>query len=295
MEVKKIQYLKSYSKNKSLWGDLLPLRRRLGWGFSFFFFLSSCVEKVDWPLQSVSDNRIVVEGIFTDEYKQQKVTLTFPTEELNQGPTPVSGATLTINDGSTTYELTETDSGTGVYFSDFLKGEENKKYTLSISYNGKNHDAQTYLLPLSAIVPITYYSINDSEYYYDWKIDVYFTEDAMYEISFDWSHVTGYEDLEYDQNHFIGYTYSLKTIDVNEIFSAKKENVFFPLGTIIVIKKYSLTPEHAEYIRALLSETQWNGNIFSTAPANLPTNLSEGAIGFWGGCKVVADTIVVSQ
>ena len=125
-------------------------------------------------------------------------------------------------------------------------------------------------------------------------MDIYFSEDAMYELFFDWSKVNGYDSLEYNDNHFLGYAYTLKTIDINEIFAAKKENAIFPLGTIITEKKYSLTPEHAKFIRAMLSETEWNGNVFEASPANLPTNLSNGAIGFFGGCEVVVDTLVVT-
>ncbi len=259
------------------------------------FFFASCVEKVDWPTQTVSNTNIVVDGIITNEYKQHAITLSLPTTELNQIPEAISGATVTITNGDTTFTLSETPIGSGIYLTDSIQATENKTYTLSISYKSKTYTAQTYLSSVNSIIPITYFfNSADSTFYYDWKIDVFFAENAMHELLFDWSKVTGYENLDSSQNHFLGYIYTLKTIDVNEIFAAQKENAIFPAGTIIVEKKYSLTPEHANYIRALLSETQWNGNVFEASPANLPTNLSEGAIGFFGGCEVLADTIVVS-
>ena len=293
----KFRWIINYSSFWHKWiswrGAFLPLWGRLGWGF--LFFLSSCVEKVDWTTQTVSNTNIVVDGIITNELKRHSVTLSLPTAELNQTPQAISGANVTINNGDTTFALIETPTGSGIYLTDSIQAIENKTYTLSILYNGKTYTAQTYLTSVSSLAPISYgFNTNDSLFYYDWKMDVYFAEDAMYEFYFDWSKVVGYENLDAAQNHFLGYTYTLKTIDVNEIFAAQKENANFPAGTIITEKKYSLTPEHADYIRAMLSETQWNGNVFEASPANLPTNLSDGAIGFFAGCEVVVDTLVVS-
>lgn len=266
--------------------------RRLGWGF--LFLLSSCVEKVDWPIQTVNDTSIVVEGLLTNELKQHSVKLSLPTTELNQMPQAISGAIISIASNDTSFTLIETPLGSGIYISDSLKGEVDKLYTLSVSYHNRLYTAQTIIEEVSSLTPITYYMNSDSIFYYDWKMDIFFSENAMYELFFDWSTVAEYDSLEYDQNHFLGYVYTLKTIDVNQIFAAQKENVYFPAGTTIIEKKYSLSQEHADYIRALLSETAWNGNVFEASPANLPTNLSNGAIGFWGGCAVVVDTLIVT-
>ncbi|MCO5267212.1 MAG: hypothetical protein M9948_15220, partial [Lentimicrobium sp.] len=64
----------------------------------------------------------------------------------------------------------------------------------------------------------------------------------------------------------------------------------FPSGTTITERKYSLTTEHAAYLRALLSETTWQGGLFNTAPANLPTNLSGNGMGYFGICAVIQKT-----
>ena len=80
--------------------------------------------------------------------------------------------------------------------------------------------------------------------------------------------------------------YTLPTIDVSEIFAPGIQTIYFPSGTYITEKKYSITREHAEYIRALLLESKWQGGLFDTEHANLPTNMSNGAIGFFGACGV---------
>ncbi|MFH0866598.1 MAG: hypothetical protein V1904_10400, partial [Bacteroidota bacterium] len=56
--------------------------------------------------------------------------------------------------------------------------------------------------------------------------------------------------------------------------------------TLITERRYSITAEHAQYIRAMLSETNWSGGLFDSAHSNVPTNMSEGAVGFFSACGV---------
>jgi len=87
--------------------------------------------------------------------------------------------------------------------------------------------------------------------------------------------------------------YTLPTLDVSEIFAPQMEAVNFPSGTRITERRYSLAPEHAAFIRELLLETNWAGGIFNEAAANVTTNFSAGAYGFFGICSVTALSIIV--
>jgi hypothetical protein len=86
----------------------------------------------------------------------------------------------------------------------------------------------------------------------------------------------------------------LPTLDVSQIFSPEMEKVSFPAGTIINERRYSLTPEHAEFFRELLLETNWTGGLFSLSNANVITNLTEGAIGYFGVCSVTSLSLTVT-
>ena len=48
----------------------------------------------------------------------------------------------------------------------------------------------------------------------------------------------------------------------------------------------------AAYLRALLMETEWQGGAFDEASANLPTNITNGGLGYFAVCGVLADTLV---
>ena len=60
-------------------------------------------------------------------------------------------------------------------------------------------------------------------------------------------------------------------------------------------KKFSASPAYKAFLRGVLSETEWRGGVFDVERANAPTNLSEGAIGFFAVSTVVSDTTVVLE
>jgi hypothetical protein len=87
--------------------------------------------------------------------------------------------------------------------------------------------------------------------------------------------------------------YDLKTIDVNEIYKPKKADFTFPLNSLVIRRKYSVSPAYRSFLRSVLSETEWRGGVFDVQRANATTNLSEGAIGFFAISTVVSDTTLI--
>ena len=88
--------------------------------------------------------------------------------------------------------------------------------------------------------------------------------------------------------------YTLPTLDVSEVFAPQMEEIYFPAGSSITERRYSITPGHAEFIRELLLETNWAGGLFNVASANVTTNLSNGALGFFGLCAVTQLSVIVN-
>ena len=66
---------------------------------------------------------------------------------------------------------------------------------------------------------------------------------------------------------------------------SEMEVIKFPLGTKIVERKYSLNPGYTEFTRTDFPETNWKGGLFDSAPANIPTNLSKGAVGYFAALR----------
>jgi hypothetical protein len=257
----------------------------------------SCEKQVEWPLQNEPEDIIIVDGTITSELKEHSIKLTFPVQQLNNTADPVTGATVVINDKDSTYLLTEQPANSGIYVtSSNFAGIPGERYTLLINYKQKIYSAKTILLAGQTSTQLSYTKNNSNGLYHiTWVANAYNGERfAMYEILLDWSTVPGYQNTDPDSCKARLLYYTLPTIDVSQVFAPEVENVYFPLGTTITERRYSITREHAEFIRALLSETNWQGGLFDSAHSDLPTNLSDGAAGFFAACGVTSVTFTVT-
>jgi hypothetical protein len=253
--------------------------------FSFW----GCEKKTDWPLKTQASSLIVVDGIITGELKTQSLSLRFPVTELNAKPVPVSGANILISDEDSVFHMIEQPAGSGVYRSVYpFLARERKNYSLLIFYGNQVISAKSIIVPASAFRFLVYAKDEDSGLYHvSWVASSFSTEPpAMWEVLLDWSKVPGYPPADSLKCRARLLFYTLSTLDVSEIFAPAMEQISFPVGTVINETRYSLTPEYAAFIREVLLETQWQGGLFNSTPANVPTNLSAGGAGFFAVCGV---------
>jgi len=258
---------------------------------------AGCVKKTEWTIPDNTTNLIVVDGIITDERKSQSIRITLPVSELNASPLPVTGADVLISNEDSTWQLTENPLEPGSYAteSSFL-ALLGKNYTLLFYLDDQVYSAKAYMVPGSAFSELQYLKDPDSDLFYiDWVANAFSYQDpAMWEIFLDWSMVPGYENADPSDCRARMLFYTLPTLDVSQIFAPEMEKILFPAGTIINERRYSITPEHAEFLREMLLETNWTGGLYSLANANVMTNLSTGAIGYFGACSVTSLSLTVT-
>jgi len=258
---------------------------------------TGCVKEYDkWVPENTID-LIAVEATLTDELKRHEVKLTRANVDLNQAPAVVSGAQVIISNEDNDWVLTEDPQSPGTYLSDSVViGRLNRNYNLQIFYNSKLYTAKSSMAPPRYFSELTYVKDDNGQYRIDFVASAFTTSDpAMWEVIIDWQSVPGFEDHDPDDCHARMLFYSLTTLDVSEIFAPEVEKVYFPAGSLIVQRRYSLTPEHEEYIRTLLLETTWQGSLFPGTNANVSTNLSTGATGFFGVCGVTELSLTVND
>ncbi len=258
--------------------------------------LSSCEEQKDWVLQPGNTDFVVVDGIITNELKIQSVNLSKPLSGLNEKPMPVSGATMLVSSNQLVYNFHEDLLRPGTYVSDqAFAGIKNKTYSLLITSGNRVYSSKAVLAPPFDFVFLQYRKTTADKNYRITLVASAFhpMRPAMYEILLDWSAIPAYANVNPDSCKAKLLFYTLPTLDVSEVFAPSLEKTVFPAGTLITERRYSLTDEHAAFIRALLLETTWQGGFFNTASANVPTNLSDGAIGFFGASGVVEKQEVV--
>ena len=257
----------------------------------FVLFLVSCEERLDWDLESKKITVLVVDGMISNEQKRHKVVLTKPVTELNERPEPVSGALVAISDGDSIYILTEDDRNSGLYLTDStVRGEIGKAYYLYVKIGDEEFTSLDYMMPVDPLRPFLYHKVKGYENLYE--MDYRESRDpSMMHVFFSWSYLVDPGERA-GAMAFVHY-YSLKSIDVNELFKPDQERVFFPAGTIILRKKYSLSRAHQEFIRSMMMETEWKGGVFDVMPANVISNINGRAVGFFSASAVVSDTTIV--
>lgn len=255
--------------------------------------LISCNEKIlDWDLNNEPSNQIVIEAVLTNENRQHLIKITKPYLEQNQEPDPVSGAIVTILSGGGNISAIENPVGSGLYYTDSMTAVSNYQYTLRVEINKSTYTATAIQPPGEELDQLKYYKSIDDLY----TIDFYDSTSTVVnyiEYSIDWQ--TTNSCVNPDSCFAYQVYYDLKTVDVNEQFKPDQEQVNFPAGATIIRRKYSVSEDYQDYLRGVLSETYWRGGIFDVIPANAPSNLSNGAIGFFAVSTVESDTTIVTE
>ena len=266
-------------------------------GLFVLIFLAGCVKQVDWPIPDAQSGLIVVDGTITDRQGVQAVKITSTVNQLNQVPRGIAGATVRISNEDSVWTLTEDTTGSGIYKTpSWFSATTGKNYTLQIIYNNKVYSAKTYMVPGTTFPELTWEkNPGDELYHINYVASAFSTRNpAMWEVLLDWSMVPGYTTQDPEKCRARILFYTLPTLDVSEVFAPAVEKVSFPAGTIITQNRYSLNTDHAEFIRELLLETTWQGGFFPSESANLRTNLSSGATGYFGACSLTSLSLTVT-
>ena len=260
-----------------------------------FFAIFACENPIEHDIRASGNRYMVVEAIITNENKKHEISLHYSVPDLNVTAQAVSKAEVSVFDGTGLYTFSESTEVPGLYISDekFIAAV-NRVYYLQINHAGKSYTAASTVLPVSDFDPVGYFEKENGMYALN-NIPPAFspTENAMHKITIDWSHLPEYADSSKQETTILTYYYTLNTLDVAEFFAPETESLEFPPGAVITHRKYSLNKQHAAYVRSFLIETQWRGGFFDAEHGNTETNLSEGALGFFGTCSVIEKQVIV--
>ncbi len=288
-------------KSFALQNEISPKSANMKYRFHILLFtfliVSACEKPIDWDSNYDVPETIVVEAILTNENKIQEINLSLPFADQNGIPMPVTGAQVRVSNGTVTMPFLEDIDNPGTYLSQLpFACAIQTNYYLEINYNSEIYSAESYTVPVSYSGAIHYEPAASypGNYQINWTVPTYSqTEQAMFKIDIDWTHLVDSSLIDTITRAII-YQYTFNSIDVGHtLFPQNKEDIYFPPGSIIIGTKYSLTEEYASYLRALIASTEWQGSLFEDARANLPTNISNGGLGFFSACSVISDTIVV--
>lgn len=253
-------------------------------------FATACTESLDIDLNEGENNRLVVAGEITNEPGPYSVRLTRSTSYFYNQPAPAElGATVTISDGEQTFVLLDEDND-GTYWTDSAaRGIPGRTYTLNIKLaNGEEYEAVDHM-PIPNRFDTIYYEYTNEEYgltlpQYHYFFYASFTEQEgvddcyMFYVYFnDSCYNSKFEDIKWA---FAGSRYdgcglfeNVQICDANEDSIPKKPEARFDL--------FSVSTEYHQFIKDISDETFGNATILQGPPANIFTNVSNGALGFF--------------
>lgn len=256
--------------------------------YIIIILLVSCEKQSNRDIQTENKNMLIVDGIIGSYPAKYEIKLSRSSETLNQQPVAVTGAEVIISSSDGVHVLNESPAKQGSYFTDSLFfARPGPEYTLYIFIGEDVYSAKTSMVAGYQLKPLAYSSGGNNFFQIIRPVNSFSSSYAcMFKVNLNWSHLAYCQGNTGECEAELMF-YSLPFVDVGEIFPPQSQQVFFPAGTIIKQSYYCLNTDHAAYIRALLLETTMNGGLFDVSRANLPTNLSNGAAGYFAACYIV--------
>ncbi len=248
----------------------------------------SCEEKRQWNTRE-SAPVIIVDALITNEKKNHPIFIYTSQKKLNTSPIAISNAIVKISGSNNEYIFSENPENPGEYISDSAFGASaGISYKLTVEYQDIFDTAEAELV---AITPLEQMLVLPYEDYFRFHY-IESTSPSMLELHYDWSGVPDF-CTQYGSCFARETFYTLHNLDVNSIFAPDKQVIHFPEGTKLIRKKYSLSEEHQQFLRAVLMETEWRGGIFDVEPGNIPTNFRHGTRGWFATCMALSDSVIV--
>jgi hypothetical protein len=248
--------------------------------------LSSCQEEIDLELND-SFTRLVVEGNITTDSAQQKIMLSTSSSYFSNEKAPiVSGAQIQVFDGNQSYPYVEDPNNPGTYYSQqILKGNPGTRYELKIDNvdlgEGENASytaTETMKVPMIVdsiyAIPTEFFGIQG------YRVFGFAQEPPTVGDFYMWRY--------YVNGKLVTDTLSKLTFGSDELLNGNYvqnlELGFFDEGLpgdTLTVETNTITEEYYNFIISFIIETIFSGGGFSGPPANIKTNLDNGAVGYF--------------
>jgi hypothetical protein len=266
-----------------------------------FLTVFSCTERIEIdPGQSFT--RLVVEGSICTDKKVHTVLLSSTADYFsNQSKILVTGASVSISDGNSSYKLTENSPGfyqTGPG----IAGTPGHIYTLQIKLSTPIGGYSEYAATSKIYPPVILDSIR-------LKFNPTWSEKGIWEVKGYFLDSPGsdfYRFLMFKNGNAITDKLSDWYVSDDQFFDGKyllgttlawlqqdKANVTLKTGDTITAEVHMIEKEFADFIRGARFNLSGSNPLFSGPSANVKGNINNGAIGFFSAYSVSRARIVV--
>ena len=257
---------------------------------NLIIFLTSCESIIEIDLDYMKP-KLIIEGVISDFDNQCIIKLSKTTDYFNRTTNPmVSDAVITITDNAgIVVKFNEIEPGN--YLGEFVQAKSCVNYTLNILSEGDQYVAEA-TIPQKVII--------------DSLTCLYNPESIFYEVGYVVS--CHFSDPEESRNF-----YRLKTYNINDKSKARYSkdlynddvnngnNVeltwsydVYQQSDTVVVELYSLDEKTYDFYKTLFPISGGSEMMSFTTPANPNTNISNGALGYFGAYTICRDTIIIA-
>ena len=263
-----------------------------------------CTERIEVDIDSTY-TRLVVEGYITTDTMAHSVKLSLSGDYFANKPADrISDAIVRIDDGEQTIELAESDSEPGLYLTDpDFHGIPGKTYTLLISQldidaDGVNEEytAESILHPVARMDSIGL-DLMESPHFKIYQVLVY---------AWDPPETNYYAFRVYKNNTLLTDTLSELIVQSDEFFNGsytygipsqfldqEEEGEILLPGDTVTFELNGITEEYYQYVIEAQSEVFYKTPMFSGPPANIMSNISNGALGFFAAYSIERSSVIL--
>ena len=258
--------------------------------FSLIILLTSCENVIEIDLDYMKP-KLVIDGVINDFDNQCIIKLSKTTDYFNQKTNPaVSGAAVTLTDNAgTVIKFNEIEPGK--YLGECLQAKSNINYILNILSEGAEYVAE-------ATVP---QKVN-----IDSLTCNYNPESIFYEVGYVVS--CHFSDPGEARNFYRLKTYNIndkskaknsKDLYTDDLFNGNKVELpwsydVYQQNDTVIVELYTLDGQTYDYYKTLFPISGGAEMMSLTTPANPNTNISNGALGYFGAYTISRDTIIIS-
>ena len=242
-----------------------------------------CTERIDITTDEAFQ-KLAVEGYITPG--KQVIRLTETSGYFSQlPPAPVSDAVVTVSDGSDTYQFAESPEEPGNYYPpEELEVIPESTYTLTISLSeeigGESYFESSAVTPRYAVAIDSTRAVWRDDFEV-WVIELYALEPSgpdyyMFNAFINGTPVT-------DSLSRIGITDD-RLVDGNYLYGVFVLFLFedeVSPGDTLVVSTSAISQDYFRYLVEAQTELRPNNPLFSGPPANVKSNISNGALGYF--------------
>lgn len=273
--------------------------------------LVCCTEEISVDVDS-GETRLSVEATLTSDFKKHFVILKESSDVFyNQDALPVKNASISVNNGSTSYNYQERESG--FYESEIeFAGEPGKTYSLSITNVDINKDGtmEEYVANSTMKQPykVDYIEMNfDPDYESErgsddddngafWLVSLYMQDNIETEDYYGFAcrindvlvHDTITEVLVQEDTYFNGE--KTKGSNVGEFNQYKPDEILQNMDKI-TLETYAIEEGYYDFVNQL-QEMDQGQSMFSGPPGNITSNITNNAIGYFAVYSITRTSVI---